>query len=161
MKFSESEIEDKARQLAEAGIGQKDIETWIDLARRERDITLGDATPEQPAAPVSPLVPTTRAQLGADAAYLAKMGGEMGVRAGAITAGQAAGLKAPGMLKAFAVPFGGAISSGLTDIAIQKAKGGPYSLGQTAEETILGTIPGVGTYPPLMSTALICHTSRA
>lgn len=153
MKFSESEIEDKARQLAEAGIGQKDIETWIDLARRERDMAAGDAAPEQPAAPVPPLAPTTGAQLGTDAAYLAKMGGEMGIRASAITAGQAAGLRAPGPLKALAVPAGGAISAGLTDIAIQKAKGGPYSFGQTAEEAILGTIPGVGTYPPLMSTA--------
>jgi len=153
MKFSESEIEDKARQLAEAGVGQKDIETWIDLARRERDMAAGEAAPEQPAAPVPPLAPTTGAQLGTDAAYLAKMGGEMGVRAGAITAGQAAGLRAPGPLKALAVPAGGAISAALTDIAIQKAKGGPYSLGQTAEEAILGTIPGVGTYPPLMSTA--------
>ena len=153
MKFSESEIEDKARQLAEAGIGQKDIETWIDLARRERDIAMGEAAPEQPAAPVPPLVPTTGQQLGTDAAFLAKMGGEMGVRAGAITAGQAAGLRAPGMLKAAAVPAMGAISAGLTDIAIQKAKGQPYSVGQTVEETMLGTLPGVGTYPPLMSTA--------
>jgi hypothetical protein len=153
MKFSESEIEDKARQLAEAGIGQKDIEAWIDVARRERDLAAGETTAQQPAAPTPPMVPTTGEQLGTDAAFLAKMGGEMGVRAGAITAGQAAGLRAPGMLKAAAVPAMGAISAGLTDIAIQKAKGQPYSLGQTVEETMLGTLPGVGTYPPLMSTA--------
>lgn len=153
MKFSESEIEDKARQLAEAGVGQKDIETWIDLARRERDVAMGEAAPEQGAAPVPPLVPTTGQQLGTDAAFLAKMGGEMGVRAGAITAGQAAGLRAPGMLKAAAVPAMGALSAGLTDIAIQKAKGQPYSLGQTAEEAILGTLPGVGISPQVMSTA--------
>lgn len=179
MKFSESEIEDKARQLAEAGVGQKDIETWIDLARRERDVAMGEASPEQPAAPKSPMAdllargigaatlthpaglalqtlqagPTTTEQLGTDAAYLAKMGGEMGLRAGAITAGQAAGLRAPGMLKAAAVPAMGALSAGMTDIALQKAKGQPYSLGQTAEEAIIGTLPGVGTYPPLMSTA--------
>ena len=37
MRFTEDEIESKALELAKAGVGQKDIETWIDLARKERE----------------------------------------------------------------------------------------------------------------------------
>ena len=37
MRFTEEDIESKALQLAQAGVNQKDIETWIDTARKERE----------------------------------------------------------------------------------------------------------------------------
>lgn len=150
MRFTEDEIESKALELAKAGVGQKDIETWIDLARKERESFLAQ---ERGATAPAAAGPTTGEQLATDVAYLGKTGGEMAARGAAIAAGQAAGLRAPGVLKAAAVPLGGAISAGMTDVALQRMSGQPYRLGQTLEEMTVGTLPGISTMPAAMATA--------
>jgi hypothetical protein len=142
--FSEDEIRSKALELANAGVQQKDIEVWIQTARQERD-----ALSKQPVgAEAQP--PPSMSQSQADVEALKQYGmtgAEMGLRGGAIAAGQAAGLRAPGITRAAAVPLAGAVSAGLTDVAIQRAKGQPYSLGQTMQESAIGTLPGIGVTP--------------
>jgi hypothetical protein len=142
--LSEDEIRSKALDLALAGVQQKDIEVWIQTARQERDALskqpVGAET--QPA----PAVSQSEADIQALKQY-GMTGAEMGLRGGAIAAGQAAGLRAPGITRAAAVPLAGAVSAGLTDVAIQKAKGEPYSLGQTVQEAAIGTLPFIGVTP--------------
>jgi hypothetical protein len=142
--FSEDEIRSKALELANAGVQQKDIEVWIQTARQERD-----ALSKQPVgaeAQPPPAISQSQADVEALKQY-GMTGAEMGVRGGAIAAGQAAGLRAPGITRAAAVPLAGAVSAGLTDVAIQRAKGQPYSLGQTMQEAAIGTLPFIGVTP--------------
>jgi len=145
MNPMEDDIESKALELAKAGVAQSDIEAWIDVARKERD-SLAPKVASQPE-------PSTSDQLKADVGYLGKTGGEMAARGGAIAAGQAAGLRLPGAMKAIGVPAGGAISAAMTDVALQRMSGKPYSLGQTLEEAAIGTLPGISATPAGMATA--------
>lgn len=172
MTFTDEQIRSKALELATAGVGQKDIEAWIDLARQERNVV---AARESRLAPVpsAPSIPSPTSAMSPSQSYptpapetpeqtaanvqalksMAASGGEMAVRGAAITAGQSAGLRAPGITKVAAVPAMGAIAGGLTDIALQRASGQPYKLGQTLEQTLIGTIPGVGVSPQGMTAA--------
>lgn len=145
MNPMEDDIESKALELAKAGVAQNDIEAWIDVARKERDsLAPKVATPPEP---------STSDQLKADLGYLGKTGGEMAARGAAIAAGQGAGLLLPGAMKAVGVPVGGAISAAMTDVALQRMSGKPYSLGQTLEEAAIGTLPGISATPAGMATA--------
>lgn len=145
MNPMEDDIESKALELAKAGVAQSDIEAWIDVARKERD-SLAPKVSAQPETSVSD-------QLKADVGYLGKTGGEMAARGAAIAAGQGAGLRLPGAMKAIGVPAGGAISAAMTDVALQRMSGKPYSLGQTIEEAAIGTLPGISATPAGMATA--------
>lgn len=145
MNPMEDDIESKALELAKAGVAQNDIEAWIDVARKERD----SAAPKVAAQPE----PSTSDQLKADLGYLGKTGGEMAARGAAIAAGQGMGLRLPGAMKAVGVPVGGAISAAMTDVALQRMSGKPYSLGQTLEEAAIGTLPGISVTPAGMATA--------
>ena len=145
MNPMEDDIESKALELAKAGVAQSDIEAWIDVARKERD-SLAPKVASQPE-------PSTSDQLKADVGYLGKTGGEMAARGAAIAAGQGAGLRLPGAMKAIGVPAGGAISAAMTDVALQRMSGKPYRLGQTIEEAAIGTLPGISATPAGMATA--------
>lgn len=145
MNPMEDDIESKALELAKAGVAQSDIEAWIDVARKERD-SLAPKVASQPE-------PSTSDQLKADVGYLGKTGGEMAARGAAIAAGQSAGLRLPGAMKAIGVPAGGAISAAMTDVALQRMSGKPYRLGQTIEEAAIGTLPGISATPAGMATA--------
>ena len=145
MNPMEDDIESKALELAKAGVAQNDIEAWIDVARKERD----SSAPKVAAQPE----PSTSDQLKADLGYLGKTGGEMAARGAAIAAGQGIGLRLPGAMKAVGVPVGGAISAAMTDVALQRMSGKPYSLGQTLEEAAIGTLPGISATPAGMATA--------
>lgn len=145
MNSMEDDIESKALELAKAGVAQSDIEAWIDVARKERD----SAAPKI----VAPSEPSASEQLKADVGYLGKTGGEMAARGAAIAAGQGAGLRLPGAMKAIGVPAGGAISAAMTDVALQRMSGKPYRLGQTIEEAAIGTLPGISATPAGMATA--------
>ena len=142
--FSEDEIRSKALELANAGVQQKDIEVWIQTARQERDALANQPVGAEAQPP--PAISQSQADVEALKQY-GMTGAEMGLRGGAIAAGQAAGLRAPGITRAAAVPLAGAVSAGLTDVAIQRAKGQPYSLGQTMQEAAIGTLPGIGVTP--------------
>jgi hypothetical protein len=145
MNPMEDDIESKALELAKAGVAQSDIEAWIEVARKERDSSAPKvaAQPEISAAD----------QLKADVGYLGKTGGEMAARGAAIAAGQGMGLRLPGAMKAVGVPVGGAVSAAMTDVALQRMSGKPYSLGQTLEEAAIGTLPGISATPAGMATA--------
>lgn len=145
MNPMEDDIESKALELAKAGVAQNDIEAWIDVARKERD----SAAPKI----VAPSEPSASDQLKSDLGYLGKTGGEMAARGAAIAAGQGMGLRLPGAMKAVGVPVGGAISAAMTDVALQRMSGKPYSLGQTLEEAAIGTLPGISATPAGMATA--------
>lgn len=145
MNSMEDDIESKALELAKAGVAQSDIEAWIDVARKERD----SAAPKI----VAPSEPSSSDQLKADLGYLGKTGGEMAARGAAIAAGQGMGLRLPGAMKAVGVPVGGAVSAAMTDVALQRMSGKPYSLGQTLEEAAIGTLPGISATPAGMATA--------
>jgi hypothetical protein len=145
MNPMEDDIESKALELAKAGVAQSDIEAWIDVARKERD-SLAPKVAAQPE-------PSTSDQLKADLGYLGKTGGEMAARGAAIAAGQGMGLRLPGAMKAVGVPVGGAVSAAMTDVALQRMSGKPYSLGQTLEEAAIGTLPGISATPAGMATA--------
>lgn len=145
MNPMEDDIESKALELAKAGVAQSDIEAWIDVARKERD-SLAPKVATQPE-------PSTSEQLKANVGYLGKTGGEMAARGAAIAAGQGMGLRLPGAMKAVGVPVGGAISAAMTDVALQRMSGKPYSLGQTLEEAAIGTLPGISATPAGMATA--------
>ena len=145
MNPMEDDIESKALELAKAGVAQSDIEAWIDVARKERD----SLAPKVAAKPE----PSASDQLKADVGYLGKTGGEMAARGAAIAAGQGMGLRLPGAMKAVGVPVGGAVSAAMTDVALQRMSGKPYSLGQTLEEAAIGTLPGISATPAGMATA--------
>jgi hypothetical protein len=145
MNPMEDDIESKALELAKAGVAQSDIEAWIDVARKERDSSAPKVAAQSG--------PSTSDQLKADVGYLGKTGGEMAARGAAIAAGQGAGLRLPGAMKAIGVPAGGAISAAMTDVALQRMSGKPYSLGQTIEEAAIGTLPGISATPAGMATA--------
>lgn len=171
MTLTDEQIRGKALELANAGVGQKDIEAWIDLARQERNAVvakeskLATTTPPielpNPTAASSlsqsyPAPASSAEQTAADIAALKGVGAstaENVLRGAAITAGQAAGLRAPGMLKAVAVPLGGAASAMAADYALQQASGQPYRIGQTIGEGMVGTLPMIGTSPTAMATA--------
>lgn len=136
MNNFDEKLQKDAAEMAAAGVGQSEIETYITMARAERDSGVQETVAE-----------TQPSQLATDASYLAKTGGEMAARGAAIAAGQGMGLRAPGMLKALAVPAGGAISAGMADVALQRMGGQPYRLGQTMQEMAVGTLPGISAIP--------------
>ena len=143
MRFTEEDIESKALQLAQAGVNQKDIETWIDTARKERELSNRENSPISPSnlADLGKISGNISNQL-VSLANVGKMGAKMVVdegpamaaRGAAIATGQEIGSRAPGALKAIGIPVGGAISAGMTDLALQQKSGQPYKLGQTLEE---------------------------
>lgn len=142
MNNFDEKLQKDAAEMAAAGVGQSEIETYITMARAERDAGVQETVAE-----------TQPSQLATDASYLAKTGGEMAARGAAIAAGQGMGLRAPGMLKALAVPAGGAISAGMADVALQRMGGQPYRLGQTMQEMAVGTLPGISAMPGGVATA--------
>lgn len=162
MSFTEEDIESKALQLAKAGVNQKDIETWIDTARKERELSNRENSPISPSnvADIGKISGNISNQL-ESLANVGKMGAKMAVdegpamaaRGAAIATGQEIGSRAPGALKAIGIPVGGAISAGMTDYALQQKSGQPYKLGQTLEEMAVGTIPGIQTIPGGMASA--------
>lgn len=162
MRFTEEDIESKALQLAQAGVNQKDIETWIDTARKERESLKKEN---------ASIIPSNFTDIGKisgnisnqleSLANVGKMGAKMAVdegpdmaaRGAAVASGQSLGGRLPGALKAVGIPVGGAISAGMTDVVLQQKSGQPYKLGQTLEEMAIGTIPGIQTVPGGMASA--------
>lgn len=176
MRFTEETIEKMSLELAKAGVDQKSIETWIETARKERESSnakeIQQANPSEQNAGIAQPQPESLANventsgnianqleslagLGKGVANMAKSEvPPMVARGASIAMGQAAGgLAAPGALKFAAVPIGGAIAAGATDVALQNQSGKPYQLGQTLEEMAIGTIPGISAIPGGMATA--------
>lgn len=146
MPYTEDQIQKMAKQMASAGAPQGDVEQFISLARQEsvqsevqtKDLPIGrDAVVANAVEAASGSVPTTDSELVQGlkatgsmirAAGYPAIGGAVGKGLGAMT-----GVAAP-----VAIPVLGGIGSAIGDVLAQQQEGGPYSLGRTAGQAVLG-----------------------
>lgn len=153
MPYTEDQIQKMAKQMASAGAPQTDVEQFISLARQEnaqsevqtKDLPAGrEAVVANAVEAASGAVPTTDSEIVQGlkatgsmirAAGLPSVGSAVGKGLGAMT-----GIAAP-----VAMPVLGGVGAAIGDVMAQQQEGGPYSLGRTAGQALLGafTPPGV------------------